>query len=69
MNPKVSIGRCWVGLMLMLALVACSDRGSREAVATCHFAGENQPLICGSKSPTPEALVSYQVCCADQARS
>jgi hypothetical protein len=35
----------------------------------CHFAGENQPLICGSKSPTPEALVSYQVCCADQARS
>jgi transposase InsO family protein len=26
----------------------------------CHFAAENHPLICGSKSPTPEAQVSYQ---------
>ncbi len=27
----------------------------------CHFAGENQPLICGSKSPTPRWISSYQI--------
>jgi prevent-host-death family protein len=27
----------------------------------CHFAGENHPPVCGSKSPALEALVSYQV--------
>src|SRR5438093_13595652 len=31
--------------------------GKLEAIS-CHFAGENQPLICGSKSPTPRRIVS-----------
>src|SRR6266516_480668 len=26
----------------------------------CYFAGENPPLICGSKSPTPRWIASYQ---------
>jgi hypothetical protein len=32
----------------------------------CHFAGENQPLICGSKSPTPRRFVSYQFWSSEQ---
>src|SRR5438876_11557786 len=33
----------------------------------CHFAGENQPLICWSKSPTPRRFVSYQFWSSEQA--
>jgi Domain of unknown function (DUF4055) len=29
-----------------------------QAIGLCHFAGENQPVICGSKSPTPRWLSS-----------
>ena len=32
----------------------------------CHFAGENQPLVCGSKSPTPRCLSSYHFWFFDQ---
>jgi len=32
-----------------------------------HFAGENPPLICGSKSPTPRRFVSYQFWSSEQA--
>jgi len=37
------------------------DRKYYPLGVSCHFAGENQPLICGSKSPTPRCISSYQV--------